>query len=903
MNKKLLRTLLIPIIVSTVFFVAQAFFLIKDFGFLSVIDENRVSFQSSKTSETPLLKGEKITGKFKASENNLGVILLKFIKFGKGLDTLVFRLKEEGSQEWYYENKYYGELFNNNQYYPFGFPSISSSKNRSYIVEVESTSGKAQNGVAVSENKPQAALVYNYAISEIKNPISLSSFAFKKLTYVLRNTNYPILLGIFILSSIPALLAKRIIKLLYKVKKNPRKFARGIIVSINARSSAGRTKGKGFKLNKVKIYQYLLNTNIKKRIAIGLFIFLFALLYRYSESLVNRDILFYTTLGGGGDYDQFIRAATCSLNVCSQIIHQNLLIESLILGSFYRLFGFIGGLNAYVYLMLIVSSIVATLPYLLLSRKTWFSIGGIIGSLFLTTPDFLTQVALNFPPDNGSLFTFSMFFIVYLLTMHLGTIRWLVFFGFVGFFDGMFKALFLINDLVAFALFSPIFFYEKVKQTGKSVLRKENIKILFLSLIPLIVFLIPYLAWEYYVYAKWEAPYFLRLLIEKGGSNFRSETLLYDRSSGKAEQDLVLQLFYLLISALIMVKRVVSLSNLQIIFLAPIFFGLLFFSFIKSPPKAGWPLTKKFKIKLSLVKLVAIFLISLVNIALLVSVKNNYLGVHQVFPGEYIYANWTLKTYVSIFLFVEIIFLFILNFKYQAIKYALPIIPYVIMIIILTKNAPWERLLAHVIVWSIILLSFLIDWILSSAKENYVLKRLWIGPILLALFVAFYTIPKTSGMIGKLYEGYNHSRNEVAYLMWVKTQLPDNAIILAGGKSGLIAVGENIKKPMVYNSLWTTSLLIHPDRIPSILPQDFTLIDELMNKDNFNKKRYFVLESDVDLWRGRVQGVGDNVFTTDPKSNVALHAQDFSINVYKTNQELNKNIYELKPKDETEKRV
>ena len=67
----------------------------------------------------------------------------------------------------------------------------------------------------------------------------------------------------------------------------------------------------------------------------------------------------------------------------------------------------------------------------------------------------------------------------------------------------------------------------------------------------------------------------------------------------------------------------------------------------------------------------------------------------------------------------------------------------------------------------------------------------------------------------------------------------------------------------------------------------------MKNKDNFNKKRYFVLESDVNLWRGRLQGVGDNVFTTDPKSIIALHADDFLIRVYKFNPILKKAIYEL----------
>ncbi len=908
MNNKLLKTLLIPFIITAVFFVIQAFSLIKDFGFFSVIEENRVSFQRDKPLQSPLLKSEKIVGRFKGAENNFGVILLRFVKFGKGSDTLIFRLKEKGSRDWYYENKYDGELFQNNEYYPFGFPSISSSKNKSYLFEIKSTSGSDKNGVALSDAKPQLALVYTYSQDQIRNPASLLSFVYKKMIYVIGNTNYLMMLGVFFLFLLIRLSAKRISKLFFKFKKNPRKFADEIIAAINIKNFTGRSKERGFQFNKVKIYQYLLNTNTKRRVLIAILLFLIAFLFRYSSSLVNQSSIFYYTLGGGGDYDQFMRASTCALNFCSWIIHQNLLIESLILGSFYQLFGFVGGLKTYSHLMLLLSSIVATLPYVLLSRKTWFSIGGIVGSLFLTTSDFLTTVALNFPPDNGSAFIFSMFYIVYLLTMHYGTIRWLAALGLTGFFDGMFKAFFLINDLAALALFAPAFFYEKTRKTAlprakqlRVILKRKNIKILLLALLPFLIFLILYSAWEYFVQIKFSAPYFLRMLVETTGSNFRSETLFYDRNSGKAEQDLLLQLFYLLISGLVMIKRMISISDLQVIFLAPIFFGLLLFSFIKSSSK----------IKLSPLKLGTIFVFSFINIVLLVSVKNNYLGIHQIFPGEYIYANWTLKTYISIFLFASIIFLFILNFRYQAFKLALPIVPYVIMLIILTKNAPWERLLAHVIVWSIILFSFLIDWILSNTKKNlpalpagrqggrhgYALKRLWIGPILLVLFIFFYTIPKTSSMVAQLRSGINNTRGEVEYLKWVNSELPKNAIILAGGKSDLVTVTENINRPIIYNTLWSTSLLIRPNRIPGVSPQDFTLTGELRNKENFNKKRYFVLESDVYLWRGRLQGVGDNVFTTEPKSNIALHAQDFSIKVYKTSQELNKNIYELRPKE------
>jgi len=238
------------------------------------------------------------------------------------------------------------------------------------------------------------------------------------------------------------------------------------------------------------------------------------------------------------------------------------------------------------------------------------------------------------------------------------------------------------------------------------------------------------------------------------------------------------------------------------------------------------------------------------------------------------------------------------------------------MLIILAKNAPEARLLAHVIAWSIILFSFLIDWILTGWKRNdkkNILKRLWIGPVILILFISFYTVPKLSTMVGKLAKGYNNNRNEVKYLRWVNSNIPANAIVLAGGKSDLVMLSENIKRPIIYNTQWTAALLIRPKEIPlvkptdfailsqlkinemlGVTPSDFSIIRELKNKDNFKKNKFLILEDDIYIWRARVTGVADAVFTTDLNTTFALHGGDYSIKVYKSNSLMNKSIYELR---------
>jgi len=471
----------------------------------------------------------------------------------------------------------------------------------------------------------------------------------------------------------------------------------------------------------------------------------------------------------------------------------------------------------------------------------------------------------------------------------------------MGTIDGLNKLILLMNDLAVFLLFVPVFFYEKANKEGltaskqfQSLFRKKNIRILFLSLVPLLVFLIIYIAWEYFVYIEFSVPYFLRRLVETGAPAYVSATSF---NESLAKGDILEKLYYYAGSSIVMQKRIIEYGGLNTVFLAPIFIGLLFFTFRKP--------------KFFIAKLISIVIFASIVFMILGLFRNNYLGIQEI--GMYVYA-WPKSTYTNVFLFTGIIFLFILNLKYSAIRLLIPILPYYIMLIILTKNAPWGRLWAHVIVWSIILLSFLIDWILSNANKKYVLKRFRIGSILLVLFIFFYIFPKTSSMVVKLWEGYYNGRAEVKYLKWVNSELPKNAIILGGGKSDLVTVAQNIKRPIIYSTLWTAAVLIKPNEIPGVkptdfailnelkinempgvTPSDFSIIAELKNKDNFKKNKYLILEDDIYIWRGRLAGVGDSVFYTT--SATLLHADDYSIKVYKSNSALNRSIYELKLKE------
>ena len=61
------------------------------------------------------------------------------------------------------------------------------------------------------------------------------------------------------------------------------------------------------------------------------------------------------------------------------------------------------------------------------------------------------------------------------------------------------------------------------------------------------------------------------------------------------------------------------------------------------------------------------------------------------------------------------------------------------------------------------------------------------------------------------------------------------------------------------------------------------------------KDKYLILEDDIYIWRSRIAGVQDSVFSTT--SGTLLHADDYSLQIYKYNPVMNKGIYELKLKE------
>ncbi len=163
-------------------------------------------FTGFKTGE--LLSGDLIRGEFKAKENNLGIISIRFLTFNRiNSDIFTFRIKEKGKKEWYYVNIYNSREFGGYNLFPFGFPIISNSKDRPYIFELESLRGKPKNAVAIDTAVPSVITTYKFSSDELLSDKKIFlQFILKKITLAVSGIDirlffsvYAFLIFIFIL--------------------------------------------------------------------------------------------------------------------------------------------------------------------------------------------------------------------------------------------------------------------------------------------------------------------------------------------------------------------------------------------------------------------------------------------------------------------------------------------------------------------------------------------------------------------------------------------------------------------------------------------------------------------------------------------------------------------------------
>jgi hypothetical protein len=188
-SNKYIKIFIIPSFLFLLWVVLTFFQIISNDGSPTVLTKKYSQQEFPKINNDPILSNEKRTFEFTATHNNLGYISINFDVVGKGredyIDLLIY---EKGTKNIIKEETTFAGAFQGLNFYPFGFPIISDSKRKTYIVEITSKNGTQDNHVAIKDAKSFFSASYQYDKNLIKSsPPYLIDYAITKAINSLEN--------------------------------------------------------------------------------------------------------------------------------------------------------------------------------------------------------------------------------------------------------------------------------------------------------------------------------------------------------------------------------------------------------------------------------------------------------------------------------------------------------------------------------------------------------------------------------------------------------------------------------------------------------------------------------------------------------------------------------------------
>jgi len=213
LSKKMKKIIKIINSYKIIWLVLIPLFLLMFWIICGILFDSRVSFSSIEKEgqnarlinvNGKLLKGQKVRGEFTSPENYMGIMVLKFNSYTKsdyrGEDVLQFKIKEKNSKEWYYLNNYRSGMLEHQLLFPFGFPVVENSRNKTFQFELESLYGNSTNSVDVSSDAPYIFTIHKYPKPEIMgSKIRLLSYLFKKTSISLASMDFLLRSSIYLL--------------------------------------------------------------------------------------------------------------------------------------------------------------------------------------------------------------------------------------------------------------------------------------------------------------------------------------------------------------------------------------------------------------------------------------------------------------------------------------------------------------------------------------------------------------------------------------------------------------------------------------------------------------------------------------------------------------------------------
>jgi len=186
-KNKFIKFIIVPLILLVLWFGLTFLYIIHLDTAFSLLSYNLPKTDFTHLPIGKLQKGNFVSGKFTAREDNLGILSLRFETFFrpayKNEDSLLFQIKEKNAEGWYYENKYRDGMIYELPFFPFGFPIIPDSRGKIYEFKITSLKGDEYNSVAISNRWQNIAAKYKFNKNEIlQSNNSFLQFSFKKFT-------------------------------------------------------------------------------------------------------------------------------------------------------------------------------------------------------------------------------------------------------------------------------------------------------------------------------------------------------------------------------------------------------------------------------------------------------------------------------------------------------------------------------------------------------------------------------------------------------------------------------------------------------------------------------------------------------------------------------------------------
>lgn len=747
---------------------------------------------------TGLLAGELIQGSFTASEHNLGLVLVRFFNFYDiSSDQVQFRIKEKEATSWYYQASYKVDQFLPDEYFSFGFPEIKNTKGKSYIFEIQSTNGQIGDAIGLSKKEPAFAAGYKFYKQDLQqDTLLLFRFLTKKLFYGIRHTSYLFVLQIYFATLVltlmfafrrlllslvrifvAAVLQDRKVRSTYREiqkAKNIRQFETVLVEQIHQLCLAlGDIFAEHFKKTIQKINQVV--TFLKKKLQFfnlryGYFIsililFLIALLLRL-ERYYNPDNvgdLIFSGIGGAGDYDRTFRNAWSYLWYPNQLTYHlsfenDQVFLSRLYAFFFKIFGFLNGLHVSVLFFSVISALVCTVPYFVVTRLKRASYGAFLGSLLFAISPLSIWLASARIIDTFTLIFFSSFIILILLALERRKLSLLILLGLIGFVDGFNRGMMFFNDGPALGLFALLFVWQSSTLSRSFPFIKISLKALMFACIPFAVFALCYSLWYMYFTNTFGYPWFF------GPKALATDFNPVSDQINVIGQQYAKQLLNLFLLGNLTLIGIATTITIPLAFTASL--GVLLIKYIKGE------------------YIFAVTAGILLYVALLV-------GLQQVLPiiAPADLISWTARPFLQLEASDYKMLVFLLGFFAVAMLFlrrtvmvlSATIVPYILVLAYGLYISFSERHFIQVLLVVFIIYAILFDMLLKRGKEkSHVIYKSLVVLYFIAMSVYIFT--EIGKPLLRFDDHYKFYRSEKDYLTFAQDVLPQNAIVLVGAK-------------------------------------------------------------------------------------------------------------------------